>query len=97
VLERGALNIKSDMQADAQQSAHFRQLARTITYDVTTTRGSLTAETGPDRDRGASAGLAGAYYGWPRGGGASLDADGPLDREAPRFAKALDDLLGGLL
>lgn len=96
VISKGALNVKTEMVEDAQASS-FSQIAPTITYDVTTRMGSIEGEVGPDRDRGGAAGLAGAYLGWPNGGGGSLSLDAPLEHEEPRMLKALDDLLGGLL
>jgi len=97
VLEHGAVNIKDEMKSDADQSPSFHRIARSITYDRADRLGQIGFEVGPDRDRDPSAGLAGAYLGWPDGGGATLPLDGPLDHEGPRLEKALGDLLGGLL
>lgn len=96
VVKKAAQNVKEQMQADASASK-WRPLARTISYDRTSTLGGPTYEVGPDRSRGGGAGLAGAYYGWPNGGGATLSLDGPIDAEEPRLTKALGDLLGGIL
>ena len=61
VVERGALNVKNRMVADAQGSRHFKQIARTIAYDESTRAGSVSFDIGPDRDnrppRGKAAGV----------------------------------------
>lgn len=98
VIQRGSLNIKNEMIADAKGSPHFRSLASTISYDTEVSlRGEISAEIGPDRGRGGAAGLAGAYFGWPGGGGGTLDIDKPLRSEEPRLLKALGDLGKGLI
>lgn len=97
VMKKAAQNIADEMRADAQVSRHFRQVARTITYDRETRVGQVAYEIGPDRDRGASAGLAGAYLGWSNGGGGSLSLDSPVEHEEPRLLRALDEALGRVL
>ncbi len=51
-----------------------------MSYDILPD--GMSVEIGPDRARGGGAGLAGFFYGWPRGGGGSGDLDGPLEQEA---------------
>lgn len=101
VVEHAALNVKTEMQDDAKKSPHFRRIAASIGYERADRVGEIGFEVGPETSRGGAAGgaahLAGAYYGWPNGGGATLPLDAPLDHEAPRMEKALVDLLGGLL
>lgn len=97
VVKRGAQQIKDDMVSDAEASKHFRGIGRTIDYDRAYGIGEVSYEVGPNRERGGQAPLAGvAYLGGANGGGGSLDLDGPLEREAPRLMKALDELLGDL-
>ena len=98
VLKKGAQQIKDDLVADAKGSRHFKQIAPTISYDREAGIGRIGYEIGPDKDRGGAAKLANiAYFGGARGGGGTLDLDGPLRAEEPRLMSALDDYLGGLL
>jgi hypothetical protein len=100
VVMKGAVNIKKDQQAAARRSAHFKQFARAINFDIRS--GSLfgtaviEAEIGPVK--GAPGSLANiAYFGTSRGGGTVEDPGAALEREAPRFVSALEDLMGNLL
>lgn len=101
VLEHGAVNISEEMKDDAEKSPSFRRISGSIGYDRADRLGQIGFEIGPETSRGGAAGgaahLAGAYYGWPNGGGATLPLDAPLDHEAPKIEKAVNDLLGGLL
>lgn len=97
VTKRAIQNITTEMKAEAEASRHFRGIGRTIDYERAYGIGEVSYEGGPNRANGGQAPLAGvAYVGGANGGGGSLDLDGPLEREAPRFMKALDDLLGDL-
>ena len=88
VVSKGALNVKTQLRAEASKSRHFR-LSRHITYDM---RGYTEAEIGPEaRGAGSLAGI--AYFGGRHGGGGTLpDPQGALDAEAPRFAEELGKL-----
>lgn len=97
VMKKGAQNVKDAMVADATSSGSFHQIGKTISYDRAVSLTEIGYEIGPDRRRGGAASLAGAYFGWPAGGGASLDLDGPLRAEEPGLVKALGDALGGVL
>ena len=98
VVEKGALNIKNQLQAEARQSRYFR-IAPAITYDITSSAEGVEAEIGPDKSRIATAKLANiAYFGGAHGGGGTLpDPQLALDAEEPKFLKALEDLIGGVL
>lgn len=97
VVKRGAQNLKDDYAQEASTSEHFSSIGPAWSYDRHYGIGSVGYDVGPDKGRAGGA-LANIYYfGSPRGGGGTGDIDGPLDREAPRMMKALDDLLGGLL
>lgn len=77
IFRRTALEIKRGMQADLRTSPHFKQIARSVDYDVSehTAFGSLslTAEIGPNATRSPAAPLAGiAYFGGSRGGGGTV-------------------------
>lgn len=97
VVKRAAQNIKDEMVEDAGSSEHFKGIGRTITYDRAYGIGFVGYEVGPDRARGGQAPLAGvAYTGGANGGGGSLDADAPLEHEAPRMMAELLKLLGDI-
>ena len=95
VVRKGAVNIKSDMQADLRGSSNagFRHVASTVSYDVLD--GGFGVEVGPSKPAGALANV--AYFGTSRGGGTVADPGGALQAEIPRFEKAIDDILGGML
>lgn len=92
-LSRAGLNVKNAYAAQARGSRHFRPLAHTVSYDVD----GLSVEIGPDRQRGGGAGLAGFFYGWPRGGGGGGDLDGPLEAEAQVLGRFAAEAIEGLL
>jgi hypothetical protein len=94
---KSAVSIKKTMRDDASRSRWFR-IAPQIGYDQFTADGSgLTAEIGPQR-RGAGH-LAGiAYFGGAHGGGGTIrDPKAAAEAEAPRFEKALADIMEGIL
>ena len=73
IFNRTALEIKRGMQDDFKGSRHFKQVARSIDYEVTDGPAGLTAEIGPNVSRNPSASLAGiAYFGGSRGGGGTV-------------------------
>src|SRR5690625_321005 len=95
VVERGAFNVKSDMQRAANESRHFR-IARAISYDMHDRGfggvGEYAAEIGPVKGRpGSLANI--AYFGGANGGGGTVeDPQAAADRELPNFMNALADL-----
>lgn len=102
VVEKGAINIKNQLRREAQASRHFKGMARAIGYDMHTLDafgvGVIEAEIGPSSEAGSPGNLANiAIFGTSRGGGTVPDPQGALDAEAPRFTKALEDLLGNTL
>jgi hypothetical protein len=103
VLKKSAQNIKNAMQADARKSQHFKQIARTVTYDVNTFGfdgdASIEAEIGYDKAAGSAAALAGiAIFGSSRpGGGTVRNPQAALADEAQGFERALEATLDGLL
>lgn len=102
VVNKGALNIKTTMRADAQASPHFKGIARSIGYDITTASfggdGVIQSEIGPAHGHGEAGNLANiAYWGGAHGGGGVRDPQAALDEEAPRFEKALYDATEDLL
>lgn len=91
VLKKGAQNIKTEMQADASSSEHFKGMAGSISYDSHYLPGRARYVIGPDKSRRGGA-LGNIYYfGTSRGGG-SGDIDKPLRSEEPRTMSALATL-----
>jgi hypothetical protein len=99
VVAKGALNVKTSMRADMAGSEHFKQVARSITYDTRQGVGWVEAEVGPVTEGATVGDLAHiAYFGGVRGGGGTVrDPQGNLDDEAANFEKALTDVVGDLL
>ena len=96
VLQKGALNIKNDWRARWAGLSHAPGLPYAITYDTALTATSAKAEIGPDKGKrqGALGNLLefGSINNAPHpGGGPALAA------EAPKFEKALTDVLGDLV
>jgi hypothetical protein len=89
VVAKSALNTKNIMRKDARSSRHFKQLARTISYDIKVHGfggdGVIEGEVGPSG--AGSASLAGiAYFGTSRpGGGTVRNPEDAMLEEAPNF------------
>ncbi|GAA1642548.1 hypothetical protein GCM10009700_31720 [Brevibacterium sanguinis] len=97
ILTKGAVEARRNLQADAQKSTYFRQIARTINFDKRRTALGVEIELGPDKDRDPAASLAGiAYFGGANGGGGTLDIDEPVERELDVIDEHLQRL-GNLL
>jgi len=96
VVQRGALNIKRDLQQEARGHPHAPHFPRAITADTTETRSEVRAEIGPDKDKTQGA-LGNILYFGTSKNGPVLDINGPLDREEPKFVKAVEDVIEGLL
>ena len=95
VVEKGAVNIKSDLVDDMRASTHFKGAARGISYDLKFdgfgNAGVIRAEIGPEK--GGPGDLANiAYFGTSRGGGTVRNPEYALAEEIPRFSKALADV-----
>lgn len=96
VVQRGALNIKTQMQAELSESRHFKGITSSVTYDTVVSPTGIEAQVGPDKNRGGALANV-AYFGTSRGGGTVPDPQGALDAETPRFLKALGDAMEDLL
>ncbi len=95
VINRGALNIKNDLQTEMRGSRHFKGVAPGISYDMKT-GSAIEAEIGPEK--GGPGSLANiAYFGSSRGGGTVPDPIGALEREAPNVEKWLLDVMGKVI
>lgn len=101
VVEKGANNIKEELQAEARSSRHFKGVAPAISYDIKTLGGAFEAEIGPEKRYGKGSGGGNhaniGYFGTSRGGGTVEDPQTALDNEAPKFADALADSAEGLV
>jgi hypothetical protein len=106
VVHKGANNIKRQHRREMRASTHFKGVAQSIDYSMkygTGSRasggaGAIEAEIGPRSGPGSAGALANiAYFGSSRGGGTVPDPKGALEAEAPRFEKALADVVEGLL
>lgn len=96
VVAKGALNVKTKLRSEASGSRHFR-LASFITYDTKETSSGAEAEIGPEKRGAGNLGNI-AYFGGAHGGGGTLpDPQLAANEEAPRFEKAIGDIVDGLL
>lgn len=94
VVARGALNVKNTMRDEAQSGGSYRHFHRSISYDLE--NGGMAAEIGPDKGRiqGALGNI--LYFGTSKNA-PQLDIMSGLNREAPRFERALIDVVEDIL
>ena len=95
VVRKGALNIKNESRQMISGLAHAPLYPQSITYDVTGDGrfGSVEAEIGPDKDK--PQGALGNILEYGTANNAPFAHLGPaLDRETPRFVKALEKIVG---
>lgn len=97
VVEKAALNIKTDLNEQASSSKHFKGIAGAVTYDSTTSIGRISYEVGPDKTRRGGALWNIFLFGGANGGGGTGDLDGPVDAEAPRLTENIEKAMRGLL
>lgn len=97
VVAKSALNTKNAMRKDARSSAHFKQIAPTISYDLKVSGDGVEAEIGPTP--GGAGSLAGiAYFGTSKpGGGTVRDPTDAMLEEAPNFYEYAFRATEGLL
>lgn len=93
VVERGALNIKNALRADAGGHPTYRYFPTSISYDMT---GEFSAEIGPDKDRvqGALGNI--LFFGTSKNA-PQLDLEGPLQRETQRTVDYIADVAEDIL
>lgn len=91
-----ARNIRDAMRSDAAGISHAPHFAKAITDEMKPRLGVVGTEIGPDKDlrQGALGNV--LYFGTSKNGPV-LDLHGPLDREAPKFAKAVGDIIEDIL
>lgn len=103
VMNRGGVEMKKKWQQSFQGSRSFRQVARSIDYDLNASSGfgvsNIGVEVGPNASRDPSAALAGiAMFGGSRGGGGTVpEPDSILEAEADTAADHIARLFGDLL
>lgn len=97
VVEMGAANIKRDAAQFASGLSHAPLYPRSISYDVTEAGiGEVEAEIGPDKGR--PQGALGNLLEYGSANNAPHAHMGPaLDREGPRFTKAMLEAAGRVL
>ena len=93
-VRKAGVNMKNQLREEMKASRHFRA-AESISFDEGD--GGMAVEVGPTKSgAGNLANI--AYFGGANGGGGTVpDPRGALDAEAPRFEKALTDLVGEIL
>jgi hypothetical protein len=94
VTQKGLLNIKNDWKRTWSGHRRIRMLPNTITYDTTQSGNQVSGEVGPEHGRrGASlANLIEYEFGGPKS--APIPGGAPaLERETPRYSKALEDAI----
>lgn len=95
-MRRAGVNIKRQLREEMGASAHFKPVARSISFDEVQSFTSFGVEVGPEK--GSPGSLANiAYFGGSRGGGTVPDPMGALQTEAPRFIAALSEIAGRLV
>lgn len=95
-VEKSAAAVERGMRSEASGHAHLPQFPNSITHDVKAHFGGIEAEIGPDK--GLPQGPLGniVYFGTSKNGPVA-NINGPLDAEAPKFQKAVEDAAGKLL
>lgn len=93
IMERGAVEIKQQMNADLSASRHFKGIAGAVNYDRRISAGGVDYEIGPDKGRRGGALANVAYFGTSRGGG-TVDLEGPWRAESETIADLIGDLIG---
>jgi hypothetical protein len=94
--EQSSRRIRNQMRSDARGIGHAPHFPRSITDEVSATFGRISAEIGPDKEKKQGA-LGNILYFGTSKNGPVVDINGPLDREAPRYEKAIADATEGLL
>lgn len=103
VVAKSAVNTKKAMRRDAYGSRHFKQIARTIDYDLKVHQfagdGVIEAEIGPNPENDQAAYIANiAYFGGSKpGGGTVRNPEDAMLEEAPNFYEYAFRATEGLL
>ena len=89
-------SVQRAMKADASGIGHAPHFPNSITDEVKVKVGLIEAEIGPDKGRTQGA-LGNILYFGTSKNGPVLNINAPLEGEAPKFEKALADVLGDLV
>lgn len=93
VVQKGALNVKQDAQRFSSGLRHAPLYPASITYETAVKRLGIEALIGPDKDR--PQGALGNLLEYGSANNPPFAHMGPaLDRESPRFVKAIEDIAG---
>lgn len=95
-LEKGALDLKDQLNDNLAASEHFKGAAGSVTYDGKVSLGSIGFEVGPDKSRRGGALGNVAFFGTSRGGG-TVDLDGAVRSIGTRTERFLGLAVEGLL
>jgi len=93
--QASAGRIRDGMRDEARGHAHFPHFPNSITFETKVARGALEAEIGPDKGRTQGA-LGNILYFGTSKNAPVLNINAPLDAEAPKFQKAVEDAAGKL-
>lgn len=93
VLKKGADVLKKNMQAEFQESPHFKRVAEAVSYERRGFGRQIAYEVGPEMGRGAGSLGFIAVDGGANGGGGSVKIDQLLEPEAKQVEKFLGDIL----
>ena len=97
ILKKGATNVKNTLREDMSQSRSFKQIARTINYDIEKFDGGIEAQVGPDKYWRAGRLANIAYFGGARGGGGTVDFDNGIRKELPNLNEHLGRVMRDVL
>lgn len=99
VVEKGALNVKKQIQESFRGSSFEGAVVRNVRYKVENTEDGIEGSIAPFLEQEGYGSLVGiALYGSSKGGGGTVvDPLLALEAEAPRFEKALLDVVGLVL
>lgn len=97
ILKKGATNVKNTLREDMSQSRSFKQIARTINYDIEKFDGGIEAQVGPNKHWRAGRLANIAYFGGSRGGGGTVDFDNGIRKELPNLNEHLGRVMRDVL
>lgn len=103
IMSKSGLQVKRRLQENYRRSPHFKQVARSVDYDVKrfgfAGLNVIQVEIGPNAHRDPSAALAGiAHFGGSNGGGGTVpDPVVPMRLEEPILVGYVEAMLRGVL
>lgn len=86
VMEKGAINVKKAMVAEAESDGSYKRFSRSISYDRAYGYGTVGYEVGPDKGRrGTQAALGNLLYFGSENNSPVLDIEVGIREETPRL------------